>query len=128
VQAKEPERHKGGTDSIEKPRKFSILEAANSFGQREHFLLGDRDSTEHQTQQTNTIQIEPIASHWSVSIDLQTKGICKSMEILEIMMIVGFSLCALSGSIYACKQRRNSPMKASPSTENLASLGEPENP
>jgi hypothetical protein len=70
VQAKEPERHKGGTDSIEKPRKFSILEAANSFGQREHFLLGDRDSTEHQTQQTNTIHqygnylFEPGGTTW----------------------------------------------------------------
>ncbi len=43
------------TNSIENPRKLSILEGVNSLRQREHLLLGDRDSTKHQTQGTNTI-------------------------------------------------------------------------
>jgi hypothetical protein len=50
------------------------------------------------------------------------------MEILEVILVVSFSLCALGSGIYICKQKRNSLMKASPSTENLESLGEPENP
>jgi hypothetical protein len=56
AQAKVPERQEGGTNSIlKKPIKFAILEAAILLGKREHLLLGDWDSTNHQTWGTNKI-------------------------------------------------------------------------
>ncbi len=70
AQSKEPEQQEGVTNYIKKPIKFSILEAAISLGQRDHTLPGNRDSTKHQTQGTNTLNqhnnylLEPGVTTW----------------------------------------------------------------
>jgi hypothetical protein len=55
LQEKEPEQQEGGTKSIKKQIKSSIIEAAISLRRREHLLPGDKERTKNQRQETNTI-------------------------------------------------------------------------
>lgn len=77
-----------------------------------------------QIQPAATVPITAAAAISSVFIDLQRFGISKSMELLEVLCLVFFSVCGVGVAVQLYR-RKPASMKASASAENLTTLGDP---